>query len=349
MIRKTIALALVAVFGLALTARADSVADFYRSKTVKILVGSGVGAGYDHFARATVRFLKLPGNPTIIVQNMPGAGGLIAANYLYKIAPKDGSIIGLINRYTVVQAIIGNKRAQYDPTKFVWLGTPATYEEDPYVLVVRASHPLKTVEDIRNAKEPLIVGNTGSDIARILSPALGMKVKVIEYKEKGAVDIALERGEVDAMGIAYANLRVRHPDWIAQKKVRPLVQFVRKRSPMLPDVVATSELALSKEQRALLSFVEIPLSAAYPFVLSPGLPEDRVAAIRKAFDEVLVHPAYKQEIIKQGLAYSPKNGEEVAQYIKELLAAPPEAIARYKEYVGVRGGKKKKDKKRKSE
>jgi len=331
----------------ALPANADDVADFYRGKTVKVLVGSGVGAGYDLFARATVRYLKLPGNPTLIVQNMPGAGGLIAANYLYGIAPKDGSMIGLINRYTVVQAVIGNKRAKYDPTKFVWLGTPATYEEDPYVLIVKADYPLKTVKDIRNAKQPLIVGNTGSDIARILSPALGMNVKVIEYKEKSAVDIALERGEVDAMGIAYANLRVRHPDWIAKKKIRPLIQFVSKRSKSLPDVVASSELALTPQQRSLLSFVEIPLSAAYPFVLPPGLPADRVAAIRKAFDVVLVDPAYKDEVIKQGLAYSPRTGDEVAGYIKELLAAPPDAIARYKKYVGVRGEKKKKEKKKK--
>src|SRR5690606_28198574 len=119
--------------------------------------------------------------------------------------------------YTVVQAVVGNKRARYDATKFVWLGTPASYDDDPYIVVVRADHALKTIDDIRNAKEPLIIGNTGSDIARVLEPALGMNVKIIEYKEKGAVDIALERREVDAMGVAYANLRQRHSEWLAKK------------------------------------------------------------------------------------------------------------------------------------
>lgn len=319
-------------------AAAEDVAKFYRGKTVKVVVGSGVGAGYDHFARATIRHLKLPGNPTLIVQNMPGARGIIAANYIYGIAPKDGTVIGMINRYTVVQAMTGNKRAKYEPRKFTWLGTPATYDEDPYVLVVRADHPLKTVEDIRNAKEPLIVGNTGSALPLILSPALGMKVKIIQYKAKGMVDIALERKEVDAMGIAYANLKKRHPDWLTRGVVRPLVQFVKKRSELLPDVVASSELATKKEQRALLNFVEVPLAMAYPFVLAPGLPADRAAAIEKAFDKVIFDPAYKQEILKQGLAYSPKNGKDVKALVEELYASPKETLEHYKKIVGTRGG-----------
>src|SRR5688500_1850049 len=201
---------LLGLFGV--HALAQEAPDFFGGKKIKLVVGSGVGAGYDNFARATVRYLKLPGNPQVVVQNMPGASGLIAANYLANIAPKDGTVIGLINRYVVVQAIVDNKNVRFDPLKFTWLGTPASYDEDPYVLVVRSDHPLKTVEDIRAAKEPLIVGVSGSDVARILEPTLGMKVKVIEYKEKNAVDIALARGEVDAMGIAYDNLRKRHPD-----------------------------------------------------------------------------------------------------------------------------------------
>ncbi|MDH3241698.1 MAG: tripartite tricarboxylate transporter substrate-binding protein [Alphaproteobacteria bacterium] len=330
---------LAVAFGLPQPSHAADVADFYRGKTIKMVVGSGVGAGYDHFARATIRHLDIPGKPTLIVQNMPGARGIIAANYIYGIAPKDGTIIGMVNRYTVVQAMTGNKRAKYDPRKFIWLGTPATYDEEPYVLVVRADHALKTVKDIRKAKEPLIVGNTGSDLPLILSPALGMNVKIIQYKAKGMVDIALERGEVDAMGIALANLKKRHPDWLKRKVVRPLVQFVKKRSSELPDVVASSELATKADQRALLNFVELPLAMAYPFVLAPGQPKDRVAAIKGAFDKVLVNPAYRQEILKQGLAYSPKSGDQVKALVEELYAAPKDSIKAYKKVVGTRGGK----------
>lgn len=332
------ALAALAASSLTGVANADEAADFYRGKTVKLIVGSGVGAGYDNFARATVRYLRLPGDPQIVVQNMPGASGLIAANYLFNIAPKDGTVIGLVNRYTVVQSVVGNKNARFDPLKFTWLGSPASYDEDPYVLVVRSEHPLKTVEDIRAAREPLIVGGSGSDVARILGPTLGMNVKVIEYKEKNAVDIALARGEVDAMGIAYDNLRKRHPDWIQNKTVRPLVQFVRKRTARLPDVAASSELVQTPEQRALLNFVEIPLSMAYPFVVSPGVSEDKVAVIRRAFETVFTNPDYRNEIEKQGLAFSPRTGEEVAKLVKEMTEAPESAIQRYREVIGSGGG-----------
>jgi tripartite-type tricarboxylate transporter receptor subunit TctC len=335
---KTGAIALTLLAGLGLTvAKADNAADFYRGKTVKLIVGSGVGAGYDNFARATIRYLQLPGNPQIVVQNMPGASGLTAANYLANIAPKDGTVIGLINRYTVVQTVVDNKNARFDPLKFTWLGTPASYDEDPYVLVVRSEHRLKTVEDIRTAKEPLIVGGSGSDVARVLGPTLGMNVKVIDYKEKNAVDIALMRGEVDAMGIAYDNLRKRHPEWIENKTVRPLVQFVRKRTARLPDVAASSELVQTPEQRALLNFVEIPLSMAYPFVVPPGVPDDKVSVIRIAFEATFVNPEYRKEIEKQGLAYSPRSGEEVAKLVKELTEAPENAILRYREVVGAGG------------
>lgn len=336
---KIAALALVLSAGFWLTAAsAENAADFYRGKTVKLIVGSGVGAGYDNFARATVRYLRLPGDPQIVVQNMPGASGLIAANYLSNIAPKDGTTIGLVNRYVIVQPIIGNKNARFDPLKFTWLGTPASYDEDPYVLVVRSDHPLKTVEDIRTAKEPLIVGGSGSDVARVLGPTLGMNVKIINYKEKNAVDIALVRGEVDAMGIAYDNLRKRHPDWIQNDTVRPLVQFVRKRTARLPDVAASSELVRTAEQRALLNFIEIPLSMAYPFVVPPGVPEDKIAVIRKAFEALFADAEYRKEIEKQGLAYSPRTGEEVTELVKELTEAPESAIQQYRDVVGSRGG-----------
>lgn len=335
---KIIALALAFALGLG-TAHGEAVADFYRSKTVKLVVGSGVGAGYDLFARATARHIRLPGNPTIIVQNMPGAGGLTAANWLYSLADKDGTIVGLINRYTVVQAVVGNERARYDVTKFTWLGTPASYAEDPYILIVRSDNPLKTVRDIREAKKPLIIGNEGSDVPHILGPALGMNVKVIEYGDKKLVDLALARGEVDSMSIAYANLRERHPDWLKTNFIRPLVQFVDTRTALLPDVVASSELVSTPEQKSLLDFVQIPLAMAYPFVLPPGLPADRVAAIRKAMDDTFKDPAFRADVEKQGLAFSPRSAEEVTRYVTELVQAPKSAVQRYRELVGIRGSK----------
>lgn len=311
---------------------------FYSGKNVTFLVGSGVGAGYDSFARATARHLKLPGNPTIIVQNMPGAGGLIEANYLYNISAKDGTVIGLVNRYTVVQAIIGNKNAHYDPMKFNWLGTPAAYDDDPYVFVVRSDQPLTTVEALRNANEPLVIGTTGSAIAYILKPALGMNVKVISYKKKSEVDIALARGEVYGMGIAYANLRKRHPNWVKTNFVIPVVQFTRRRSDVLPNVPASGDLTNTPEDRALLKFIEIPLAMAYPFVLPPGVTSDRIEVVNKAFEELFNDPAYRKDILKQGLAYSPKSGKEVRALVEELSASPKSAIAQYREIVGIRGG-----------
>jgi tripartite-type tricarboxylate transporter receptor subunit TctC len=312
--------------------------DFYHGKTVKIIVGSAAGTSYDSFARTAARHMKqhIPGEPTIIVQNMPGASGLTATNQLYNILEKDGTVVGLLNRYTVVQSVIRNERAHYKSEKFYWLGTPATFEDDPYIFIVRNTVPYKTAAEVRSAKKPINVGNAGSAPVRILKDALGFNVKLIEGYEKNLVDTAFERGEIEAMGIGYQNLLSRHPKWLGEKFVVPIVQFGSdERSSVFPNVPTAVELAKTSDQRALIAFIEAPLSSAYPFALPPEVPKERSSLMRRAFAATMQDPGYRQDIEKQKLAYSPKPGEFVEKTVAKLADAPDAAIERYREVVGL--------------
>lgn len=313
--------------------------EFYQGKTVKIIVGSAAGTSYDSFARTLARHFNrhIAGAPTIIVQNMPGASGLATTNHLYNIAEKDGTVIGLFNRYTVVQSVIGNDRAKYKSEEFYWLGTPATFEDDPYIFIVR-SNLSHTAADLRAAKQPVIVGNSGSAPVKILKDAFGFNVKVIEGYEKNQVDAAFERGEIEAMGIGYQNLLSRHPTWLPDKFVVPILQFgSEERSPSFPDLPTAGELATSAEAKALIGFIEAPLAIAYPFALPPKVPAERSLAMRKAFAAAMADPGYKSEIDKQKLSYSPKSGEAVERTVVKLSQAPAAAIERYREVVGLGG------------
>jgi tripartite-type tricarboxylate transporter receptor subunit TctC len=326
---------------LLLTAAVGAEADeFYRGKTLKIIVGSAAGTSYDSFARTLARTYPkhIAGSPTIIVQNMPGAAGITATNHLYNLAEKDGTVIGLLNRYTIVQSVIGNDRARYKSEKFYWLGTPATFEDDPYIFMLRSSVPFKSAQEVRTAAKPINVGNSGSAPVKILKDALGFNVKIIEGYEKNQVDAAFERGEIEAMGIGYQNLLSRRPQWLKEKFVTPIVQFgSEERSPIFPDVPTALELAETAEGRALIGFIEAPLSIAYPFAAPPTAPEERSIELRKAFAAAMADPTYKREIEKQKLAYSPKTGEAVERTVMSLVKAPAAAIERYREVVGLGG------------
>lgn len=323
---------------LATAATSADAQDFYHGKTLKIVVGSAAGTSYDSFARTLARQINkyIAGAPTIIVQNMPGAAGLTATNHLYNIAEKDGTVIGLLNRYTIVQSVIGNDRARYKAERFYWLGTPATFEDDPYIFVLRNSVRARTASEVRSAQKPINVGNSGSAPVRILKDALGFNVKIIEGYEKNQVDAAFERGEIEAMGIGYQNLLSRHSNWLREKFVVPVVQFGSdERSAIFPDVPTAVELADTPEGRALIGFIEAPLSIAYPFAAPPTIVPERGATLRKAFAAAMADSDYKREIEKQKLAYSPKPGEVVEKTVLRLAEASASAIERYREVVGL--------------
>lgn len=306
----------------------------YEGKTVKMTVGTAAGTAYDSFARIIARHLPrhIPGGPKIVVQNMAGAGGLVAANHLYNLAEKDGTVISLFNRSSLIQPIVGNKQARYKSENFYWLGTPTSYRDDPYLFVIHGTQPYKTAQEIIKAGKPVQVGNSGSVMIDLIKETMGLNVNIVGGYEKNVLELAFQRGEVDGIGLAYANLLGRFPGMLEKGLVRPIVQYGSdKRSPVLPDVPTARELAVTPEAKALLGFVEAPLSIAYPFALPPGVPPERAATMRKGFDGMWLSTDYRDDILKQKLAHAPKTGEQVEREVAELARAPQSVIARYVE------------------
>lgn len=319
-----------------------SAQDFYKGKSVKLIVGAAAGGGYDSHSRLVSRHMTrhIPGNPGIVVMNMPAAGGLVATNHVYAIADKDGSAIGLFNRYSVLAGILGNEQARFKVEEFNWLGTPASYSDNAYLFVIRAALPQRTIEDLRNADPPLSVGNVGSAPVRVLKEALGLNLKIIEgYKGSNELDLAFERGEVDGHTVGWANMLSRQPEWIEKGFVRPMIQFGRiDRLPALKDVPTAREVARTPEDRALIEFTEAPLLMAFPFAAPPGVPADRVAILRQAFKDTMDDKAYQDDVAKQKLEFTPKFGEELQEIIASIARAPKSVTDRYNEIVGSRSG-----------
>ena len=223
-----IAIMIAALLG-ALPATAQ---DFFRGKTIRLIAGSAVGASYDSYARLVARHMPrhIPGQPKIIVQNVPGAEGLLAANTLYNLAERDGVTMGVLNRSTVLASIIGNEQARYKSEYFNWLGTAASFDDNAYLFVIRAALPYQTLEDLRTDAAPVHVGNSGSPLISLLKYGLALNLKLIEGYGRTELDLAYERGEVDGIGIAYANLVARHPDWLGRGQRRRSRTTIASRS-----------------------------------------------------------------------------------------------------------------------
>jgi tripartite-type tricarboxylate transporter receptor subunit TctC len=329
-------------FVLALTAmtgvQAEDAADFYHGKTIRLIVGASPSRGYSAHARIVARYMgrHIPGNPAIIVQNMPAGSGVAAANYLFNAAMKDGSEIELFNRYTIQDAVLGVKQALYAPEKFNWLGTTASYSDNAYVFIVRAALPIHTIEDLRNADPPLNIGNAGSTPIRILQEALGLKFKVISGFQGDDLDLAFERGEIDGQTEGYLTIMATRPYWLTQKFARIMIQFGRSdRLPALADVPTARELAGTPEDRQLIEFTEAPIMIGYPFAAPPDVPPERVAALRAGFTATMEDADFQADMHSANLEYSPKTGAEVAAIVDQLAHASPAIIARYKSIVGT--------------
>jgi tripartite-type tricarboxylate transporter receptor subunit TctC len=319
-----------------LAAHPSQAQDFFRGKTIKLIAGSQVGASYDTYARVLARHMPrhIRGQPRIIVQNLPSAEGLVAANSLYNLAERDGTTMGVLNRASVLAALIGNDQARYKAERFNWLGTPASFEDNAYLFVIRAALPYQSVDSLRTAPTPLHVGNSGSPLISLLKHGLALNVNIVEGYGKSELDLAFERGEVDGVGIAYANMIARHPHWLERKFVRTLIQFGRiQRFSAFPDVPTAREVARNADERGLIELAEASLLIAYPFALPPFVPAERVAIIRRAFSETMRDPAFREDVSKAKLDYSPKDGDEVQATIASMANMSPEAIARYKQVV----------------
>ncbi|MEA2907319.1 MAG: hypothetical protein QOI12_4706 [Alphaproteobacteria bacterium] len=319
-------------------ARAQSAAEFYKGKQVSVIVGYGTGGGYDVYGRLMARHLgrHIPGNPNVVLQNMPGAGSLRAVNFLYNNAPKDGTAIAIFARDMPLLGIIGhNQNVRFDPRKLTWLGSSSSYANDAYFLFVRKDAPVKSIADARRpGGSPIVLGGTaegatGNDVATVVRDALGLNIKLIAgYPDSNALFLAVDRKELDGRFVGLSATGSSHPEWLAPgSAMQTLLQFARvTRHPQFADVPTARELAPDDRSRALIALAELPYRLSRPFAAPPGLPDDRVRALQTAFMAVHQDPAYLEEAAKMKIDVSPIDGAEVLRAIEDIAGAPADLL-----------------------
>lgn len=323
-------------------AHAGDVAEFYRGRQVDLIVGFGPGGGYDVYARLLARYIGkyIPGHPNVVVQNMPGAGSLRAANYIYSVAPKDGTAFGLFARDMVLVALLGiDPNVQFDPRKFTWLGSSSSYADDAYLLMLRKDAPVQSIADARRPGGPPMVlggtaeGSTSDDIPILLRDLLGLHIKLIAgYRDSGVLFLAIDQNEVEGRTVGLSSVRSAHAQWLAPNSdMRVLLQFGRAaRLPEFPDVPTARELAPDARSRALIELAELPYLLSRPFAAPPDLPADRAQALETAFLAVHKDPAYLADAAKLKVDVSPVGGEAALQAIDHLAATPADLRAALK-------------------
>ncbi|MCC6890654.1 MAG: hypothetical protein IT536_19190 [Hyphomicrobiales bacterium] len=308
---------------------AQSVADFYKGKTVTVIVGYTAGGGYDLYARALARHMgrHLPGNPSFIVQNVTGAGSLNAANNIYNVAPKDGTVFGTFGRGLAMEPLIGTARVQYDATRFTWLGSGSN---EISICATWHTSPIKTWQDALTM--PFAVGGegAGSDpdtYAALVRNVFGVKLKLVTgYHGTSDIILAIERGEVDGRcGWSWSSVKSTRPNWVPEKKLNYLVHISDAKAPELPHVPLIGEFA-NERQKRILRLVTSRQTMGRPFAAPPGVPADRAQALRRAFDATLRDPAFLAEAEKLKLEVNPVTGEEVERLVKELYATPKDIV-----------------------
>ena len=309
-------------------------ADFYAGKTIRIAVGGDSGGGHDVHARLIAAYFGkyLPGNPSIVVQGMPGAGGVTAANYIFNAASKDGLEIGLFNRDALLLPLLDPNSARFRPERFNWIGTPASYADDAYLIVVRSGLGYRTMDDVRKASPPLNIAHHGTPLIPLVKEGLGASAKIITgYRGSSEAILAFQRNEVDGIGASYVNLMRRFPDWVSTDKVRVIVQYGHEtRLDGLPDVPTARELARTPDDLALIKLTELPLTFGFPIAAPSETPTDRVQELRRAFSSVMQDPGYRAAIEKAGVEFSPRSGEDLAADIKDVMGVRPDVVARYR-------------------
>jgi len=323
------------------SASADAIEDFYRGKTLSVLIGSGVGGGLDQVARAVARHLgrHVPGNPTVVARNMVGAGGLQALNHIHTIAPKDGTTIGIVLPSLVFDPLFAGKASGegFDPLKLRWLGGPARYAS--VAVAWNPSTPVRKVADLLT--QELIVGaasaasNSATD-GYVMRNLAGFKYRVVAGYPGGAeLDLAMLRGETQGRAnIAWYGIKTRNSEWLRDGKISLLYQMGRKKHPDIPAEVPLSlDLVKSPADRRVLELKFSAYDVGYPFMAPPQTPAERVAALRAAFTATFNDPAYRADAVRELLEVDPVSGEEMERIIRSGYAAPPEILSRLIEAI----------------
>jgi tripartite-type tricarboxylate transporter receptor subunit TctC len=326
----------------AAAAAADPIADFYRSKTYNIYTGTGENStgAVVQYTRAVSQFIgrHIPGEPTVVMRSMPGAGGIKAANYIYNIAPQDGTVHGFISRGFIIQPLMGTPQAQFDPTKFQWIGSTAS--EVSVGAIWTAGTDVRTIQDAM--KKEIVVGGTapGQDTGLfpvVLNRLIGTKFKVVTgYASSSEVDLAMQRGEAQGkIGWSWGNLNAGNTvDWVSTGKVHVIIQMGLEKSPKIPsDVPLLLDLARNDEDRRLMELIFGSAVTGYPSFVGPGVPKARVEAIRAAYSATMQDPEFRKVVEKQQLELDPISGEDLTKIIQRLYSAPPAVIERARKLI----------------
>ena len=323
------------------TLTADEIAAaaaFYGRNTVSIVVGSGAGGGFDTTARLVARHIgrHIPGTPTAIVVNMPGGGGLVAANHVFNAAPRDGTVIGLFHEAQVMNQLTGAEGVQFDLLTFNWLGS--SYN-DPNVCIVRSDATVAAFQDLIGRAEPIAIGGTAPgansyDAPRVLAEATGANLRTIAgYSTTGDVRVGIERGEVHGMCLGWESVQTTSTQWLENGFAQVFVQNGTARHPDLLHVPLALEFAQDDESRILLRLLDAPSAMAKPFALPPGVDEGRVRVMRYALSAAYRDPAFLAEAAAMRLHFQPKTAAEVYQVLSDVLSTPSDIAAKYRKII----------------
>jgi tripartite-type tricarboxylate transporter receptor subunit TctC len=310
----------------------------YKGKTVSIVVGSGAGGGFDTTARLVARHIArhIPGAPTVIVVNMPGGGGLVAANHLFNAAPKDGTVIGLFHEAQVMSQLTGGEGVQFDLLQFNWLGS--SYD-DPNVCVVRSDASVTTLRDVIGRATPIAIGGTGPgsnsyDAPLVVAKATGANLRTVAgYSTTNEARVGIERGEIDGVCLGWESVRSTAAEWLKDKYARVFVQNGTARHRDLPDVPLALEFAKDEESRVLLRLLNAPSSISKPFVMPPQVDESRVRVMRDALWATYHDAAFLAEAAAMRLDFQPKTARDIRAVLSEVLATPPDIAAKYRQII----------------
>jgi tripartite-type tricarboxylate transporter receptor subunit TctC len=330
------------IFFSALTgAQAD---EFYAGKTMRIIVATGAGGSYDIFARLMGRHLSktVPGKPTYIVENMPGASGIRALNYIYEVAPKDGTVISLFNNAIPFYQTVKQPGIRFKSEELSWVGSLA---QEVSVVAVLSSSGVKTIDDAR--KTEVVLGATGAAGTKagypaLLNSILGTKFKIVTgYESSKPIMLAMERGEVQGDGSnPWSAWTKRAPHWVKDRTLVPLVQIGLRKEPGIQNVPLLRDLARNDEERAIFEFVSAPIAIQFPFAGPPNIPQDRLATLRQAFNQIVTDPEFKVEIEKLDVELQPLSGEEAQKIVRSIVNTSPAIVAKTQAAMQPESGKK---------
>jgi tripartite-type tricarboxylate transporter receptor subunit TctC len=326
--RSLAALALLAILS---TASGNATADdFYRGKTIRLIVPSDVGGGYDSYGRTFAPFLRknIPGEPNIVIQNMPGGGGLQSANWLFNVAPKDGLAIGLIQRGVPFYPYLGDKNALFVPTQFNWLGS---FTAETGATTVWHTSKAQKLEDA--FAETVLMGGSGPNdsetYTNLMNNTIGTKFRIVSgYRANSAVLLAMERGEVEGVTGSWSSIKAERPHWLRDKQARVLVQIGKSKQPDLPDVPLIMDFVKKDEDRAMWNVMLAIATVGRPATAPPGIPVELTKILRTAFDATMKDPAFIAEMERTGRELSPETGESMQRMLEEVTKVPSDTLTK---------------------